>query len=54
VLNEQTAHDADAVPGRKSQFDVVADGALIFSKQREGRWPDEDEIIQALDGESAA
>jgi hypothetical protein len=36
------------VSGAKSQFDVVADGKLIFSKQREGRWPDTEEIIQAL------
>jgi hypothetical protein len=36
------------VSGETSQFDVVADGKLIFSKQREGRWPDTEEIIQAL------
>jgi predicted Rdx family selenoprotein len=36
------------VPGEKSQFDVFADGRLVFSKQREGRWPDPDEIIRAL------
>jgi len=47
-LNESTAHDADAVSGRKSQFDVVADGELIFSKQQEGRFPEQDEIIRAL------
>jgi len=47
-LNESTAHDADAVSGRKSQFDVVADGELIFSKQQEGRFPERDEIIRAL------
>jgi predicted Rdx family selenoprotein len=42
------------VSGDKSQFDVVADGLLIFSKQREGRWPDTEEIIRALDADSAA
>jgi predicted Rdx family selenoprotein len=36
------------VSGEKSQFDVVADGKLIFSKQREGRFPEHDEVIQAL------
>jgi predicted Rdx family selenoprotein len=36
------------VSGETSQFDVVADGRLIFSKQREGRWPENDEIIRAL------
>jgi hypothetical protein len=33
---------------------VVADGTLLFSKEREGRWPEADEIIQALDGDSAS
>jgi len=27
---------------------VVADGGLIFSKQREGRFPEAEEIISAL------
>jgi predicted Rdx family selenoprotein len=27
---------------------VVADGSLVFSKQREGRFPEEDEILAAL------
>jgi predicted Rdx family selenoprotein len=38
-LNASTAHEAEAVSGEKSQFDVVADGKLIFSKQKEGRFP---------------
>jgi selT/selW/selH-like putative selenoprotein len=36
------------VSGRKSQFDVIADGTLVFSKQQEGRFPEPEEIIQAL------
>jgi predicted Rdx family selenoprotein len=47
-LNESAAHEAEVVSGEKSQFDVVADGSLIFSKQKEGRFPDHDEIIRAL------
>jgi predicted Rdx family selenoprotein len=47
-LNESTAHEATIVPGEKSQFDVVADGRLVFSKQREGRWPEDGEITRAL------
>jgi len=47
-LKERTTHDAEAVSGQKSQFDIVADGKLVFSKQREGRWPETDEIIQSL------
>jgi Rdx family. len=47
VLTEE-GHDATVVEGAKSQYDVVADGTLVFSKQREGRFPEEDEIVAAL------
>ena len=43
-----TAHSAEIVPGEKSQFDVIADGELVFSKQREGRYPEIAEILEAL------
>jgi hypothetical protein len=42
------------VSGEKSQFDVLADGTLVFSKQREGRFPEHDEIIQALSADNGA
>jgi predicted Rdx family selenoprotein len=41
---------ASIAEGAKSQFDVLADGDLVFSKQREGRFPEEDEILAALRG----
>jgi hypothetical protein len=41
-------HDADAREGAKSQYDLVADGALVFSKQHEGRFPEEDEVLALL------
>ena len=44
----EAGHDAEAVEGEKSQYDVVADGKLVFSKQREGRFPEEDEVIGLL------
>ena len=39
---------ASAVEGAKSQYDVISDGELVFSKQREGRFPEDDEILRAL------
>jgi hypothetical protein len=36
------------IEGAKSQFDVLADGNLVFSKQREGRFPEPAEILAAL------
>jgi predicted Rdx family selenoprotein len=36
------------VEGAQSQFDVIADGELVFSKQREGRFPEEAEVLALL------
>ena len=41
-------HGAAAYEGAKSQFDVVVDGDVVFSKQREGRFPEADEILAKL------
>ena len=41
-------HDATVLEGGKSQFDVLGDGQLVFSKQREGRFPEEAEILALL------
>jgi cell division protein FtsB len=40
----------DAAPreGAKSQYDVVADGETIFSKQELGRFPDDGEVLELL------
>ena len=34
--------------GDNGVFDIVADGQLIYSKDREGRFPDPEKIIAAL------
>jgi predicted Rdx family selenoprotein len=41
-------HEATAIEGGKSQYDVVADGTLVFSKQREGRFPEDGEILSLV------
>ena len=43
-----TAHTAEMQEGEKSQFDVLIDEELVFSKQREGRFPELAEILAAL------
>jgi hypothetical protein len=43
-------HDAVALEGAHSQYDVVRDGELLFSKQRVGRFPEDDEILAKLSG----
>lgn len=40
--------DAELIPGSGGIFDVVADGNLIFSKHKESRFPEHQEILDAL------
>jgi hypothetical protein len=41
--------DAEPVAGAKGQFDVEADGRLVFSKQALGRFPEDGEVAGLLD-----
>jgi predicted Rdx family selenoprotein len=47
-LNAETEHEAVAEEGAKGQYDVLADGRLIFSRQDKGRFPDGAEIRTLL------
>jgi selT/selW/selH-like putative selenoprotein len=47
-LGESLAIDAKVTPGGRGQFDVVVDGAVLFSKQQKGRFPEDGEIVAAL------
>ena len=42
--------DASIREGEKSQFDVFADGELVFSKQSEDRWPEDGEVLKLVNG----
>ena len=44
--------EATAKPGAKSQFDVLADDELVYSKQSVGRFPEDGEIVRLLRPES--
>ncbi len=46
-LNE-AGHEASIEEGGKGQYDVLADGGLLFSKQAEGRFPEHSEIRELL------
>jgi selenoprotein W-related protein len=39
---------AELIQGGGGIFDVAADGALIYSKHRTGRFPENAEVLQAL------
>jgi hypothetical protein len=41
-------YTAEIAEGAKSQFDVVVNGAAVFSKQRAGHFPGLAEVLSAL------
>jgi hypothetical protein len=41
-------YDAVDTPGEKSQFDVLVDGRLVFSKQQAGRHAQPGEVLAAV------
>ena len=47
-IKDAVGVDAEVVVGSRGQFDVVADGDIVFSKQAEDRFPEPNEIITAL------
>jgi selT/selW/selH-like putative selenoprotein len=40
--------EPELIKGANGVFDVAVDGALLFSKHRDARFPDAAELIQAL------
>jgi selenoprotein W-related protein len=49
-ISAQFGVQAELVKGSGGVFDVTVDGALIYSKHRTGRFPDNAEVLQALSG----
>jgi selT/selW/selH-like putative selenoprotein len=47
-LRDELGIVAELIGGTKGVFDVVADGELVFSKHAEGRFPEDQEIVDAL------
>ncbi len=41
--------ESELVEGSGGVFDVVVDGKLVFSKREQGRFPQHDEILAALE-----
>jgi hypothetical protein len=42
--------EAEPIAGGKGQFDVIRDGDTVFSKHETGRFPEDGEILSALQG----
>ena len=49
-----TEHDAEMAEGEKSQFDVLIDGELAFSKQRDGHFPELPDLLATLRSASSS
>jgi selT/selW/selH-like putative selenoprotein len=49
-LKDEFQVEPELVKGGSGIFDVVADGELVFSKDTEGRFPENAEIVKALRG----
>jgi selT/selW/selH-like putative selenoprotein len=47
-LKETLGLEVELIEGDRGVFDVFADDRLLFSKHSEGRFPDEQEIVDAL------
>ena len=49
TLKEKFKIESELIKGDDGVFDVVVDGVRIFSKHETGRFPEEREIVAALD-----
>ena len=48
MINDRTGIDVETEPGATGQFDVFAEGDLVFSKKETGRFPEEDELLRLV------
>jgi selT/selW/selH-like putative selenoprotein len=44
----EAGFEAEIIPGSGGQFDVERDGARVFSKKGEGRFPEDGEVLARL------
>jgi len=48
AIKAKTGVEAELIKGGGGIFDVVVDGKLLFSKQKVGRFPTNEEILSQL------
>ncbi|MAG95023.1 MAG: hypothetical protein CMJ48_14955 [Planctomycetaceae bacterium] len=49
AIKNATGVDCELIAGGGGVFDVVADGNTIYSKHETGRFPNDDEVLTALE-----
>ena len=47
-IREEFGVEPQLVKGDNGVFDVVADEQLVFSRHQTGRFPEEEEVLEAL------
>ena len=47
-ISKELGIDVELIKGDKGIFDVIADDTLVFSKYKEGRFPNPGEVVDAL------
>ncbi len=48
AIKNEISVETKLIKGDNGIFDVEVDGKMIFSKHKEGRFPDEDEVLAQL------
>ncbi|MBA3003138.1 MAG: SelT/SelW/SelH family protein [Desulfurivibrio sp.] len=47
-LTQQFGAEIELIPGSNGIYEIMADGRLIFSKQKSGRFAEPEEIIRLI------
>ena len=48
TLKKELGAQVELIKGRGGIFDVVADGKQVYSKHATGRFPEENEVVEAI------
>lgn len=48
-IKQKYGHDVELIKGGGGVFEVVANGELIFSKKKLGRFPEPSEVFEEID-----
>jgi selT/selW/selH-like putative selenoprotein len=48
VLKKELGAEVELIKGRGGIFDVVAGGKPVYSKHATGRFPEENEVVEAI------
>lgn len=47
-MKKEFGADVELIKGRGGIFDVVTEGKLVYSKHATGRFPEENEVVEAI------